>query len=287
MNKALTFALLFSFVSCFAENSILAIVNSEIITYNSIKEKLVLAESKQEELLIINNRIDIVLQLQKSIDLELYPNQIAINETLIHLANTNDISLDQLLAYPEISLIRKEVIEKISILNLQRYITKNLNLKLSIDELLQKCPTTDNDKKIKQIKIAQIIIYKTSNNDAVIKVFLKKLSKHIVKGASFEAFARLHSQHPSYVNGGISKWIIVDSPNTKMLDLLKDGEVSEVYPTKMGFAIAIKINERHISKNLEKCKENLTYLDAEKFYSSWVKELREKAYIKIFHDALY
>jgi hypothetical protein len=42
-----------------------------------------------------------------------------------------------------------------------------------------------------------------------------------------------------------------------------------------------------VSINLKKCKEELIYLNAEEFYSNWVKDLREDAYIKIFYEKLY
>ena len=71
-----------------------------------------------------------------------------------------------------------------------------------------------------------------------------------------------------------------------MLDLLKDGEVSKVYSNNMGFAIAIKVDERFISNNLEKCKEKLTYLNAEQFYLNWLKELRDNADIEIYINNL-
>ena len=223
-----------------------------------------------------------------------HPTQSDINQTLIQLANINEITIEQLNSYPEISLLTREVTEKLSILNLQRFITKDLIFNLSTNELIDNCPAIDNDIKIKQIKIAQIIISEiddsdisSNSKDETIKEFLKKLSKHITKGASFESFAKLHSQHPSYANGGISDWITVNSPTTEMLDLLKDGEVSKVYSTNnIGFAIAIKVDERFISNNLEKCKEKLTYLNAEQFYLNWLKELRDNADIEIYINNL-
>jgi hypothetical protein len=71
-----------------------------------------------------------------------------------------------------------------------------------------------------------------------------------------------------------------------MLDSLKNSEVSQIYLTDFGFAIGIKLDERFVSSNLKQCKEKLIYLKAEKFYSNWVNELYEEAFIKIYHDAL-
>jgi hypothetical protein len=88
------------------------------------------------------------------------------------------------------------------------------------------------------------------------------------------------------LNGGITDWIEVDNPTVAMLDSLKDNEVSKIYLTDFGFAIGIKLEERFVTSNLKQCKEKLIYLNAEKFYSNWVRGLREQAYIKIYHDAL-
>ena len=137
-----------------------------------------------------------------------------------------------------------------------------------------------------QIIISKVESDTQNDQDIAIKEFLNKLSKHISKGASFNAFAKLHSQHPSYVNGGTTDWIEVNNPTLEMLDSLKANEVSKIYLTDFGFAIAIKLKERFVGGNLKKCKEKLTYLRAEKFYSNWVESLREESYIKIYHDLL-
>ena len=293
MKSLLALILFLNFGTCFAENTILAIVNNEVVTLNSVEQKLNITNSTEEKIAIINNRIDTILQLTKVREFNIYPTQSNINQALIQLANVNEITIEQLNSYPEISLLTREVTEKLSILNLQRLVTRDLILNLSTNELIDNCPATDNDIKIKQIKVAQIIISEiddsdTSPNDKdkAIKEFLKKLSKHISKGASFESFAKLHSQHPSYANGGISDWITVNSPTAEMLDLLRGGEVSNVYSTNMGFAIAIKVDEHFISDNLEKCKEKLTYLNAEQFYLNWLKELRDNADIEIYTNNL-
>ena len=293
MRSILALILFLNFSTCYAENTILAIVNNEVVTLNSVEQKLNITNSNEEKIVIIKNRIDIILQLTKVREFDISPSQSDINQALIQLANINEITIEQLNSYPEISLLTREVMEKLSILNLQRFITKDLLLNLSTNELIDKCPAIDNDIQIKQIKIAQIIISEiddsnisSSSQDETIKKFLEKLSKHITKGASFKSFAKLYSQHQSYANGGISDWIAVNSPTTDMLNLLKDGEVSKIYFTDMGFSIAIKLDERFISINLEKCKEKLTYLSAEKFYLNWLKELRDNADIEIYFNNL-
>jgi parvulin-like peptidyl-prolyl isomerase len=289
MKRVLALLFILSTGPVFAENIIIATVNNSAITYNSLENLLLNARSKEHKVDIINQRINDVLQLQKAKELNIESSINDVNLALLEISKSNNISLEQLKAYPEFLSLEDEVSEKISILNLQRYITRDVNILES--EALDTCSKEPTNINIKQIKIAQIIIsevesHAQNDQDTAIKAFLNKLSKHISKGASFEALAKLHSQHSSYANGGVTNWIKVDNPTINMLDSLKDNEVSQIYFTDFGFAIAIKLEERFVSSNLKKCKEKLIYLRAEKFYSNWVEGLREEAYIKIYHDLL-
>ena len=286
MKGVLSLLLVFNISSVLAENSIIALVNNTVITYKSIESSLLNASSNENKFDIINQRINDILQVEKAKEFRIEASLNDVNLALVEISESNNISLEQLKAYPEFLPLEDEVSEKISILNLQRYVTKDV----TIDEnkAINIC-SKELSNSIKQIKIAQIIIseVETQNDqNTAIKAFLKKLSKHISKGASFEGFAKLHSQHSSYSNGGKTDWIEVDNPTVAMLDSLKDNEVSKIYLTDFGFAIGIKLEERFVSSNLKQCTEKLIYLKAEKFYSNWVSGLREQAYIKIYHDAL-
>jgi len=286
MKRVLALLFILNIGPVFAENIIIAVVNNNVITYNSLKPLLIDASSKDHKVDIINQRINDILQMEKARGLGIEASLNDVNLALVEISKSNNISLEQLQAYPEFLSLKDEVLEKISILNLQRYITKDVAI--GENEAINMC-FKKNSNSIKQIKIAQIIISEVealNDQDTAIKVFLKKLSKHISKGASFEGFAKLHSQHSSYLNGGITDWIEVDNPTVTMLDSLKDNEVSKIYLTEFGFAIGIKLEERFVSSNLKQCKEKLIYLNAEKFYSNWVRGLREQAYIKIYHDVL-
>jgi parvulin-like peptidyl-prolyl isomerase len=286
MKRVLALLFILSTGSVFSENVIIAVINNSVITYKSLENTFLNTSSKEYKADIVNQRINDILQLQKAKELNIEASINDINLVLLEISKSNNISLEQLQAYPEFLSLKDEVLEKISILNLQRYITKDVTI--DTNEAINIC-SKKNSSSIKQIKIAQIIISEVdtqNNQDAAIKAFLKKLSKHISKGASFEGFAKLHSQHSSYANGGITSWIDVDNPTVAMLDSLKSNEVSKIYLTEFGFAIAIKLEERFVSSNLKKCKEKLIFLRAEKYYSNWVESLREEAYIKIYHDLL-
>jgi len=286
MKRVLALLFILSTGHVFADNIIIGVVNNSVITYNSLKTLLLKTDSQDHKIDIINERVNDILQLEKAKEFQIEASPKDINLALIEISKSNNISLEQLQAYPEFLSLKTEVSERISILNLQRYITKDVTI--DENEAINTCSKKTSNT-IKQIKIAQIIISEVegqNDQDAAIKAFLKKLSKHISKGASFEGFAKLHSQHSSYLSGGITDWIEVDNPTITMLDSLKDNEVSEIYLTDFGFAIGIKLDERFVSSNLKQCKEKLIYMDAEKFYFNWVRELREQAYIKIYDDAL-
>ena len=292
MRRVSALILLFQLGVCFASNSIIAIVNDEAITLQSIEQKLDYTSSLNEKIDIVEQQIDFVLQISKARELSLNPSQGDINGVLTQLSHDNNISMEQLRSYAQFPSLIQQITNRLSILGLQQYITKDLSIELSENEI-NNCISNINDKDTKQIRIAQIIISEVENSDVnignqeqVIRNFLKKLSDHITKGASFDAFAKLHSQHPSYVNGGLSDWMFVNNPTIEMFDSLHDNEVSKIYATDIGLAIAIKIDERYTNLDLENCKEKIIYQKAQQFYSDWLKDLRDSAYIEIYTDKL-
>ena len=291
MKKILVFFLVAFTSSVFSENTIIAIVNNSPITLNSFQINLEESNSKDKQIIIINNHIDKILQTQKAIELNLTPTKKDLEKVLFDISQSSNLSIKELMNFEEFSSIEREIIEKLSILNLQRFITKDL--KVSEQQVLKVCSDVNSIKDQKQIKIAQIIISEVENqaNDldkknSLIETFLNKLKSHINKGASFEAFAKLHSQHPSYHNGGMTDWFTVKGSTLEKLDSLDKKEVSEIYMTDFGLAIAIKVDERFISSKLKECEDQIIYNNAESYYSNWLINLREQANIEIYYDKL-
>ena len=284
------FLIIFSEIS-FSENTIIAIINNSPILVSSFENKIFSRKSYNEKIDLINTQIDIVIQLEKAKEFNILPNDGDVNKILVDIAKKNNLSTEELLNFDEIESIKKEVIEKLAILNLQRYITKDLEI--STQYILDQCLNNNLEYDQKQIKIAQIIISEIDSDspdleqtNTLIKSFLNKISNHISKGASFEAFAKLHSQHPSYKDGGVTNWLSVNNSTLKMLDSLERNEVSEIYSTTYGLAIAIKIDERFISSKLKECEEKIIYQNAEIYYTQWLKDLRDQAFIEIYYDKL-
>ena len=291
MKKILVLFLVFITGNVFSENTVIAVVNSAPDSQKSVQNEISAASSDEEIIEKVNAQIYITLQLQKVDELSLSPTKENIDQVLIDIADSNSLSIQELLDFEEIDSIRKEISEKLSILNLQRFITRGLEK--PTQEILNQCSDVKLEDDLKQIKIAQIIISEidsdtqnTEQKNASIKSFLNKLSNHISKGASFETFAKLHSQHPSYKDGGVTDWLTVNNPTLEMLDSLEISKVSEIYSTIFGLAIAIKIDERFISSKLKECEEQVIYQNAEKYYAQWLKDLREQSFIEIYYDKL-
>ena len=291
MKKILVLILVLATGIVFAENTIIAVVNNLPISLNSVKDNFLSAKTNEEKIGIINTQIDSILQLQRVEELNLKPSQTDINKVLTDIAQSNNITLDELSNFDDISLIKKEISDKLSILNLQRYITQDIPYPK--EKILSECSDANLIKDQKQIKVAQIIISEIDSDinnpeqkNALINSFLNKLSNHISKGASFEAFAKLHSQHPSYKDGGVTDWLTINNPILEMLDSLEKNEVSEIYSTIFGSAIAIKIDERFISSKLQECEEQVVFKNAEIYYAKWLESLRDQVFIEIYYDKL-
>ena len=291
MKKILVLFLVFFTSIVLAENTIIALVNNTPITLNSIQNKFSNSASYEEKTEKLNERIDIILQLQKVNEFHLNPKAKDVETVLVDIAKNNNLSINYLLNFDNIDDIKNEILEKLSILYLQRYITQDI--KHPQEKIQTECIDTNLIKDTKQIKVAQIIISEINSDTSspeqknkLIKSFLKKLSAHISKGASFKSFAKLHSQHPSYKDGGVTDWLTVNNPTLEMLDSLDKNEVSEIYSTIYGLAIAIKIDERFISSKLKECEEKAIYQNAEIYYTKWLKDLREQAFIEIYYNKL-
>jgi parvulin-like peptidyl-prolyl isomerase len=274
------------------ENSIVALVNEKIITSQSIQLKLDKSNTFDEKLIILNEKIDLVLQKELIDKMSLNASVQEIKDALEHIANKNDLSLNQITQLPNYQSIFLDISNTLSIMNLKNSITKDLKFITTNEELNIHCSNKDKNQLIKQIKIAEIIISSTGNSelnkdqDKDIKKFLLKLSDHIIKGASFQTIAKLHSQDPGYFNGGLSGWKNINNATLMEIDKLQKNEVSKIFKGNNGWTIATKINERYIHANLEECKKELNTLKAEKYYLNFLKSYRDEAEIKIFIDEL-
>ena len=141
MKKILVLFLVFFTSIVLAENTIIALVNNTPITLNSIQNKFSNSASYEEKTEKLNERIDIILQLQKVNEFHLNPKAKDVETVLVEVAKNNNLSINDLLNFDDINDIKNEILEKLSILNLQRYITQDIEYPL--EKILSECSDTN------------------------------------------------------------------------------------------------------------------------------------------------
>jgi len=138
---------------------------------------------------------------------------------------------------------------------------------------------------VREILIKQDAL--TSGHDA--KIRLTNLKIKLENGADFSALAKANSQDTESVNkGGDLGWIV---PNEfgpffdSVMNQLQDGEVSDVFETPKGWHIIQVLGRKQVSDSSELLRSqarNIVFQQKfNKEVETWMKELREQAYIKI------
>ncbi len=297
MKKYILLTLLFSLNALAAPNSIIAIVNDDVITFNSISNEIKKETTKEQKLALVNEQIDLNLQLQKIKELGIKPNKSSINTALNNVAVQNNITFAKLKSLAEFDQITKNINNQLSLRGLKQFVLKDNKIELSKNEIntaLLKNP--GNGKLDDQIRIAQIAISSIDRTDSMIQSedeliqnFLLDLVNKINNGESFSALAKLYSQDPSYKDGGESAWLNEDKlPEVfkHNLSKLKAGELSAPFKAGQGWRIIKIIDKRKVDNNLALIKHTLMRNKQNAYFNNWVKKLRDKAYIEIFEHKL-
>ena len=298
MKALFAFAFAFSLNSLATPNSIIAIVNDELITLNAISEQVNASSTKAQKIKLIDHQIDLVLQLEKIKKFGIKPKLSSINTMLSNIASQNGLTLAQLQANNQFDEIVKNVSQRLSIRGLKQFVLQEANINLTqaeIDIALAKNPSSSEGFN-KQIKIAQIAISSIDQSDSLlqsknnlIQQFLTELSDKINTGTSFSSLAKLHSQDPSYKNGGESGWLDENRLPVEFkqqLAQLKVGELSPPFQAGQGWRIIKILDKRSVDNHLIAIKSQLVQSKQNAFFKNWVKELRKDAYIEIFDHKL-
>ena len=161
MKKILVLFLVFFTGNVLSENTVIAVVNSTPISLNSVQSEIFPNKSKEEIIEEVNAQIYMTLQLQKVSEFDLWSTEDDINQVLFDIAKKNDLSIEELLNFDEIDLLKNEISEKLSILNLQRFITRGLEKPTQV--ILNQCSDVKLEDDLKQIKIAQIMNKSNTN----------------------------------------------------------------------------------------------------------------------------
>ena len=211
MKKVLLLALGLSTSVFSTPNSIIAIVNDELVTYDTIANDINNAKTTKQKLVLVNKQVDLVLKLEKIKELGLEPKPESVNAMLNKVALQNKLSAAQLQASPQFDQIVANIKQKLSLTGLKRFVLQQADIKLSQTELSQalKDNPSKKDNLSTQVKIAQIVIASVDNSssllesqDSLIQAFMADLVIQLNNGKTFSALAKLYSQDASYKDGG-------------------------------------------------------------------------------------
>ena len=294
MNKLPLLALIISLSVSAAPNSIVAIVNDHLITQDVLSAQ----SDKTNKLSVLNQQIDILLQMDKAAQLGVKPKQTAINNMLKQVAKQNTLTLEQLQKRPEFGDIMDSIQQKLSLNGLKELISSKAKLSISqaeIDQALTNNPPSSDQLEV-QIRIAQIAISSIDQADSLlqsqddlIQALLIDLSAQIQQGESFAALAKLHSQDPSYKDGGESGWLVQERLPKDFIQAIKTLELQELSkPFKVGggWRLVKVIEKRQIDTHLQSIKAALIRQKKSLYFRNWTKKLRKDAYIEIFDHKL-
>ncbi len=294
MSKLPLLALIISLSVSAAPNSIVAIVNDHLITQDVLSAQ----SDKTNKLSVLNQQIDILLQMDKAAQLGVKPKQTAINNMLKQIAKQNTLTLEQLQKRPEFGDIMDSIQQKLSLNGLKELISSKAKLSISqaeIDQALANNPPSSDQLEV-QIRIAQIAISSIDQADSLlqsqddlIQALLMDLSTQIQQGKSFTALAKLHSQDPSYKDGGESGWLVQERLPKDFIQAIKTLELQELSkPFKVGggWRLVKVIEKRQIDAHLQSIKAALIRQKKSLYFRNWTERLRKDAYIEIFDHKL-
>ncbi len=275
-------------------NSIVAIVNDDIITMDSISGQIESESTKEEKLELVNFQIDLSLQMQKVSDAGLKPSPEKIDNTLKQIALQNNLTIEQLKSLPQFNEIVEKISQQLSLKALKDFSLKGVDVKPTKESIDIELLANPSPKKfIRQIRISQIIVSEidstenSANLDDLLKQKLLNLTEKIQQGSSFSDIAKLHSQSPSYINGGLTDWLEFDKlPELykEILTNLSKDEISKPFKINNNWHIIKISDDRSFDPHIKIITDKLTKKNIDKYYRDWVKDLRKEAYIEIFED---
>lgn len=277
-------------------NSIIAIVNDDVITWNSISKDIETATTKGERLSVVHSKIDLVLQMQQVKDINLEPSDDNLVSTLKKIAKQNSLTFDQLKSLTQYDEIVIKVSNQLALNSLKDLVLKDLNFAPTQDEIDSELSINPSPKNLlKQIKVSQIAIntIDTSSGslskDELISKLLTKLKNDVESGSSFSELAKMHSQAPSYKTGGLSGWLNYSELPTLFKDILDNmpiDKISDPFNTGNDWRIIKISDERSVDPHVTKIISKLELNKINNYYNDWIKELWKDAYIDIFEDKL-
>ena len=288
---------------------VVAVVNKEVITWSELykmmeneaadqvrvlKEEERLKIFKNSEAAFLEKLIDIKLQIQEARKLGLDVTTEEVTEAVENIKkkySLNDNALEESLKKEGLSFeeYKKRLSEQIVI---SKVVSQQIRNKVVVSEEEVKKYMEANKESFtdgETFKIKQIFLGRPKN-DADIKVIEDRASiiiQRLKAGEDFSILAEEYSEDPSGKLGGDLGFIKKSQMAKEFIDALnsmKVGEFSNPFWTEKGLHI-IKLEEKIAAQSTDEARESvlkqLTESQFSERYKSWIKGLREKAYIVI------
>ena len=288
---------------------VVAVVNKEVITWSelyrmmeydatdqvkSLNEKERMKIFKDSEADFLEKLVDIRLQTQEAARLGLEATPEEVKETIENIKKKYSLTDDALteslkkegFTFDE---YKRRLAEQIVI---SKLVAQEIRNKIVVSEeevkkYLEKNRESFSDSET--FKLRQIF-FRRPANDIDKKTVEDKASLIIQKvkaGEDFSALAKEYSEEPQSKLGGDLGYIRKSQLAKEFIDALqtlKSGDISAPFWTEKGLHI-VKLEERIAPQNISEARESaLKQLNESKFserYKSWIKGLREKAYIMV------
>ena len=288
---------------------VVAVVNKEVITWSelykmmeneaadqvrALKEEERLKIFKDSEAAFLEKLIDIKLQIQEARRLGLDVTTEEVTEAVENIKkkySLTDNALEESLKKEGLSFeeYKKRLAEQIVI---SKVVSQQIRNKVVVSEEEVKKYMEANKESFtdgETFKIKQIFLGRPKD-DADIKVIEDRASiiiQRLKAGEDFSILAEEYSEDPSGKLGGDLGFIKKSQMAKEFIDALnsmKVGEFSNPFRTEKGLHI-IKLEEKVSAQSTDEARESvlkqLTESQFSERYKSWIKGLREKAYIVI------
>ena len=288
---------------------VVAVVNKEVITWSelykmmeneaadqvrALKEEERLKIFKDSEAAFLEKLIDIKLQIQEARRLGLDVTTEEVTEAVENIKkkySLTDNALEESLKKEGLSFeeYKKRLSEQIVI---SKVVSQQIRNKVVVSEEEVKKYMEANKESFtdgETFKIKQIFLGRPKD-DADIKVIEDRASiiiQRLKAGEDFSILAEEYSEDPSGKLGGDLGFIKKSQMAKEFIDALnsmKVGEFSNPFWTEKGLHI-IKLEEKVAAQSTDEARESvlkqLTESQFSERYKSWIKGLREKAYIVI------
>ena len=151
----------------------------------------------------------------------------------------------------------------------------------------------DEYRQVHEVRLARIFLRVRDPDDAEeiarVRTTGRKILQELSRGGDFFEMARKHSRGPGAPEGADLGWIALNQLETKLREAiakLSPGEYTDLYPASSGFQIIRVVEEKKGGVSpLEEVRDDiyskLFKKKVEEKYTAWIKELREKSYIKV------